>query len=215
MDKDIINLRRKLSTAEDQKIALLHGIDKIKSEITNLTEELNEIQEAKRIIQEVAIQTQKQVEIKFCELFNTAQEIVFPDPYKGVLDFKYTDVTSAVNLYFEKDGVRMLPGKETGGGCIDVGAFAFRVSGLMINRCFKNKNLQKVLILDEPGKHIKGMDANKKFIEMIRLISRKTGIQIIMVSDERIPIKDIIDGADRVFEVVNTDGVSKVEQIRG
>lgn len=214
MNPDIVGMRRKLNTLEDQKAIALQNVKQLESGVQDLKKELEHIQEARKIIQEVAAQTQKQVELRFCELFDTAQEIVFPEPYKGILDFTYTDTMSTVNLYFEQDGMKLIPGKETGGGCIDVGALAFRVSGLMINRCFKNSNLQKVLILDEPGKHIKGADANKKFIEMIKLISIKTGIQIIMISDERIPVKDIADGADRVFEVRKQDGVSVVERLK-
>jgi hypothetical protein len=57
---------------------------------------------------------------------------------------------------------------------------------------------------------LKGADANQRVLNMINEISRKMGLQVIMISDERIPREDIIASADRVFEVIIKNGKSKV-----
>ncbi|NIU00181.1 MAG: hypothetical protein GWN01_04340, partial [Nitrosopumilaceae archaeon] len=51
--------------------------------------------------------------------------------------------------------------------------------------------------MDEPLKWLKGGDLPIKGSHMIKEISKKLGIQIIMISHS----PELIEGADRVFEV--------------
>jgi ABC-type thiamine transport system ATPase subunit len=69
---------------------------------------------------------------------------------------------------------------------------------------------RNVILLDEPFKHLKGQDANLRVLEMVREISKKLNLQIIMVSDERIPREDIIANADKVFETKIRKGITTV-----
>jgi len=67
------------------------------------------------------------------------------------------------------------------------------------------------IILDEPFKHLKGHDANQRVLDMVNEVSKKLNIQIIMISDERIPKEDIIASADKVFEISIKDGKTIVK----
>jgi DNA repair exonuclease SbcCD ATPase subunit len=67
------------------------------------------------------------------------------------------------------------------------------------------------MILDEPFKHLKGEKANLRLLDMINEVSKKLGLQIIMISDERVDKEDIYEKADRVFEVSIVKGVSQVK----
>jgi ABC-type sulfate/molybdate transport systems ATPase subunit len=91
---------------------------------------------------------------------------------------------------------------------VDVAAFALRIACWSM----QNPHSRPVLILDEPFKHLKGIEQNKKVLRMIRKISKRLKLQIIMISDERIPREDIIENADRVFEVSIKNGISHVNQ---
>jgi len=68
-------------------------------------------------------------------------------------------------------------------------------------------------VLDEPAQNIKGDEANIKFIQMVKAVSERLGLQIIMVSDERVPLEDIEKGADKVFKVSIKNGKSVVKEI--
>jgi len=60
--------------------------------------------------------------------------------------------------------------------------------------------------LDEPFKHLKGAEANKRALAMLKEICRPRpernwpGLQIIMIADERASREDIQEVADKLFE---------------
>jgi hypothetical protein len=68
------------------------------------------------------------------------------------------------------------------------------------------------MILDEPFKHLKGIGANRRAIQMVKRLSDSEEIkmQVIMISDERVPLEEIEKGADKIIEVTIKNGVSKV-----
>ena len=102
------------------------------------------------------------------------------------------------------------PKDEAGVGAIDVAAFALRVASWTMQR----PRSRSVIILDEPFKHLKGIKENHRVLEMIKEISSKLNLQIIMVSDERIPREDIIESADRTFEVTKHGNKSKIQIVQ-
>jgi KaiC/GvpD/RAD55 family RecA-like ATPase len=68
-------------------------------------------------------------------------------------------------------------------------------------------------VLDEPAQNVKGDDANIKFIQMVKSVSERLGIQVIMVSDERVSLEDIEKGADKIFKVSIKNGKSIVKEL--
>ena len=67
-----------------------------------------------------------------------------------------------------------------------------------------------VLILDEPFKHLKGEQANRRMLDMVKQISEKLGIQIIMVSDERVSRAATVEATDLLIETSIKDGVTQI-----
>ena len=99
----------------------------------------------------------------------------------------------------------------TGGGAIDIASLALRIAYLSMRQDIK---VRRLLLLDEPFSRLKGEEANKRALAIIQEISKNLGLQIIMVSDERIPREDIIANADKVFEVSqNRKGESRVKVV--
>ena len=89
---------------------------------------------------------------------------------------------------------------------MNVAAFALRVA--LHN--LQNPRKRAILVLDEPFQNVKGEEANIKCIQMVKEVSKRLGLQIIMISDERVPMKDIEEGADRVHTIKIKKGVSYV-----
>jgi ABC-type thiamine transport system ATPase subunit len=79
----------------------------------------------------------------------------------------------------------------------------------------QDKKVSPILLLDEPFSRLKGEDANRRALAVLQEISDKLGLQIIMVSDERMPREDIIDNANRVFLVSQKAGVSQIVNVKG
>jgi DNA repair exonuclease SbcCD ATPase subunit len=105
-------------------------------------------------------------------------------------------------LKFSKEGEDCNPLDASGGGSVDVASFALRVAFMSM----ENPPSRKVLILDEPFRFV-SPDLQHKCSEMIREISQRMGLQVIMISHA----ENIIDSADKVFEVVKVGEISEVK----
>jgi len=154
------------------------------------------------------METQKQLQFHISDITSLALIAVFPEPYELKVDFVQRRNKTECDLLFVRDDMEIDPLEASGGGASDVAAFALRIASWSMQK----PHTLDTILMDEPFKHLKGAVANKHVLDMINEISRKMKIQIIMVSDERIPREDIIEAADRVFEVSIKDGVSKVKQ---
>lgn len=206
---------RELRTALDNKKGMRQGIindiAKAQTEADQLQTEIDQTNNAQQIIQIVAKQTQSELEYQISELVSLGMEYVFEDPYSISLKFIPKRGKTDCVLSFSRNGRQFNPLDQSGFGTVDIGGFGFRIAFLGMS----DPKPRPILILDEPFKHIKGVEDNVRAIQMIRRISQPPpdglGLQIIMVSDERTPIEDIEDGADKVFRVSITDGVSQLE----
>ena len=130
---------------------------------------------------------------------------MFEDPYEFEIEFIDKRSKTECNLWFVKNGNKIHPFNSSGLGAVDIASFALRVA------CLSMSNLRSVLVLDEPFKHLKGDEPNKKAINMMKTISKELNIQIITVSDERAVLGDIISGADKVFKVSQKNGISHIQ----
>jgi len=205
MDK-IQDIRNKLEQQKGQKIRTEKSINDLEEEIKQNKRSLRRHEQAREVIREVGLKTQQQLQYHISDITSLALEAVFDNPYELVAEFVQRRNKTECDLYFERDGNRMNPLSASGGGAVDVAAFALRVASWSM----QHPRSRAVLILDEPFKHLKGVVANHRVLEMIKQISEKLKTQIIMVSDERIPREDIIVMADRVFETKIRKGVTTI-----
>ena len=104
-------------------------------------------------------------------------------------------------LYFVKDGELIDPLTASGGGAVDVASFALRVALW----CLAPQRTRNTLILDEPFRFL-SRDLMYKAGDMLKRLSEKLGLQIIMVSHA----EDLIDGANKVFQIKIKKGISEV-----
>jgi DNA repair exonuclease SbcCD ATPase subunit len=180
-------------------------IKKTKKQIEQLETEREELQQAEEIVKIVAIQTQKQLEFRMASVVSTAEDAVFDNPYSMVVKFEQRRNKTECDLLFTRGKQEIDPLSSSGYGAADIASFALRLSAWSMSR-----NTRPVLLLDEPFKHLKGVKENARAIEMMKAISKELGVQIITISDERADREDIIEGADRVFEVGINKGKSVV-----
>jgi len=203
---NIQHIRNRLEQQKGQRAKVENILAKNKQEIKDLKRDVVHQEKAREIIREVAIKTQEKLQYNIGAVTSLALESVFENPYELLAEFVLRRNKTECDLHFVKDGERLDPISATGGGAVDVAAFALRVASWSM----ENPRTRNTIILDEPFKHLKGEEANLRVLEMIRSISKKLGIQIIMVSDERIPREDIIANADKVFETKIRKGVTIV-----
>jgi len=166
-------------------------------------------EKALAVIRTVGLETQQQLQFHISEITSLALETVFDDPYELKALFVERRNKTECDLMFERNGELISPLEASGGGTVDIAAFALRVASWSMQR----PQSDNVLILDEPYSRLKGEEANRRALQLLHTISSRMGLQIIMVADERIPREDLLEFADRAFEVSIENGVSHVKQL--
>ena len=145
---------------------------------------------AKAVLQLAATRTQSQLEFKLSALVTTALSSVFPDPYKFKVKFVERRGKTECDLLFERNGNELEPVEGAGGGTVDIASFALRLAFWSL---IKGRS---ILIMDEPFKFV-SEGYQEDCAEMLKSISEKLGIQVIMVSH----IPKLINNADKVHTV--------------
>lgn len=170
-----------------------------------LKTELYSCEKARAILQLVAKETQEQLEYKISELVSLALSAIFDNPYELVLEYEIKRGKTEANLLFKRENNSVRPLLSSGGGAVDVAAFGLRVAIWSL----KQPRSQNTIVLDEPFRFL-SKQHQEKASKLLSEISRKLGIQIIMVTHNQ----EFISAADKVFQVSKTNGISKVEVLR-
>jgi DNA repair exonuclease SbcCD ATPase subunit len=201
-------LRHKLERRKGQRNQLQKVIDRLETQIRTNKRNFIRHEKALQIVKHVGLKTQKQLEYHLAEQVSLAMDAVFDDPYRLKVDFLEKRGKTEVELLFTRRGMEFPPIGSAGGGAIDVASIALRVAYWSMRR---DKKARPLLLLDEPFSQLKGEDANRRALSIIQELSHKLKLQIIMVSDERVPREDIMNNADKVFQVVQgKDGISQI-----
>lgn len=174
--------------------------------LEELIKEQLRVEQAREIINLVAQKTQTQLEEYISDVVTSALEIVFNEPYKFHIEFVQRRNKTEADLFFTKGEHRISPLDASGGGVINVADFALRVGLLMLS------TNRKVLILDEPFNFLHSKVFHQRVANLLEVISKQTGIQIIMITGKG-DSEEIISKADKVFKVVKSKGISKVEEL--
>lgn len=169
------------------------------------------IERALEIAKAVGLATQKQLEFRLSAQVSFAMDAVFDNPYRLKLLFQERRGKTEADLLFVRDQLEFPPIGSAGGGAIDVAALALRIAYWTMRR---DRSIRPVLLLDEPLSQLKGDEHNRRALAVIREISHQLGLQIIMVSDERVSREDTIAHADAVFHVrMGVGGESAVRYV--
>lgn len=201
---NITQLRRKVDDLSAEYRLLGKQLDKERDVLETLKQEALDLDKARILIQKAALKTQETLRIRLTAISTTALQVVFPDKD---LDFSLTFETkrgrTEAVLEVGENGIYIDPMEGHGGGVVDVLSFALRCAFWSI------AGSRPVMILDEPLRFL-SRDLMPNAADMLKMVSDKLGLQIIMVSH----IQELIDGADRVFLVSREEGTSVVKEMQ-
>lgn len=153
---------------------------------------------AKELVVSVANMTQQNIGDRISELVSLALASVWEDAYEFEIEFVQKRGSTEAVLYFVRNGNRVEPLFNTGGGAVDVASIALRLAVWSLG------TTSPVFILDEPFRNLHGQDLNEKASTMLQALSKKLGIQVIMAAAD----DNMIFAADRVLHVT-TQGVTQ------
>lgn len=197
---DISQAKAKVERKKGIRDNLLNQFNVLQKTIEDTNKDLAFWEEAHRIIKDVAKETQSELEIHINEIVTEGLASVFDNPYKFKLEFVLRrDKTEADEFWEDAEGNRYLP---NGGGVRDISALAFRTAILQL----PTNPGAPILLLDEPAKHVRGIELLKRVDNLLLEISKKLNIQIIIMSYT----DAITNTAQRYFKVTKEDKVSKV-----
>ena len=162
---------------------------------------------ARELLKDIGLKTQQQLQFHMSNLTTMAMEAVFTYPYAVKIEFVPRRNKTECDIFFVRGESERDPMESTGLGTADIGGFSLRVASW----CIQKQKTRPVLLLDEPFKHLKGVIENQNAIQMMQEISNKLGLQIISISDERAPIEDIENGADKIFQIIKKEEKSQIK----
>lgn len=193
--------RRLLEQQKGQRLRIQKDIKDTEQSVKNRIRQLRLHEKAREIIREVGLKVQQQLQYHISDITSLAMEAVFHDPYKLSVNFVERREKTECDLLFERDGERVDPLSATGGGVVDVAAFALRVASWSM----QTPRSRNVIILDEPMRFL-STDHQEQASVVIKEISQKLGIQFIIVTHEPI----LASYADKVFETKIKKGVTTI-----
>jgi DNA repair ATPase RecN len=200
----VFDLAQKVSRLEGER----HGLIKERAECESALDanaiKMATLELAQALIQQTAQETQERLKFHIQELVSGAINAVFPGAYEFRCDFLVKRGSTEGDIYLLKDGERIDPMDSTGGGVVDIVAFALRLVAWSIGKS------DNVIILDEPFKFL-SVGLRPLAGELLRTLSGRLGIQLIYVTHD----PELVGVADRIFEVSQSDGISKVIQREG
>jgi DNA repair exonuclease SbcCD ATPase subunit len=193
--------RNKLENLKGQKKQIENQIRKNKDNIITLSEEKTFSEQAQKILQIVAKETQEQIIIHISGIVSLALTTIFDEPYEFKLDFVEKRGKTEADVYFLREGQKIDPMTGSGGGVIDIASFALRIA------LWSLSNKRNTIIMDEPARFV-----SKNYIprvaKLFKMLSEKLNLQFIIVTH----INELVESADKVFQVSIEKGISKIEE---
>ena len=188
-----------------QKSLLEEQIEDARIEHKEKQEEYDDLTKARWLLAEASKLTQVKIRGYMESLVTMAINAVFEHrDLKFLVDFDIKRNKSECFLRVQEgDWEPYIPKEDEGGGIIDVISFALRV----VLWSLEEPRSRALFYLDEPGKWV-GRELVDRFGQMIREVSEKLKIQIIMNTHE----EELAVIGDRKFFTEHKDGMSSVVQ---
>jgi len=196
---DLTEYRKILDKEKVKRELCLNDLIKNKEKMEDTLKLLSDYSMVRTIFQTVGRQTQSSLEYHISNIVTLALHSVFDNPPNFKVKFELRRNKTECDLLFEEQGQEYKPIDASGGGVLDIVSFALRIAFWSIR---KNRNC---LILDEPFRNV-SPELQTRVSEMIKTISEKLGIQILMVSHAQ----DINQAADKTFICSKNKNISQL-----
>lgn len=200
---ELIDLRKRFEQMKGRKIELENSIERKTDKIKTTDKYLSDLERVREIVRIVGLETQQALQFHISDIATLALESIFNEPYKLKLDLVERRNKTECDILFERNGELFNPLDASGGGPVDVAAFALRIASWSM----AVKRTRNTIILDEPMRFLSA-EYQENASEMIKEISKKLGIQFIIITHE----PTYAAYADRTFTVSIKNGVSQVKQ---
>lgn len=194
-------LRNEVSRLKGSRDSIKKQMKSAKARIDALKQEIQVYEEARELIRHAAIKTQEQLQYQISDITTVAMNAVFDDPYEVSIEFVQRRNQTECDIYFVRGEDKVNPLDASGGGAVDVAAFALRVASWAM----PESRTMPVIVMDEPFRFL-DKERQHRAADMIQELSSRLGVQFIIVTHE----EALTEGADEIFNVDMVKGKSKV-----
>lgn len=177
-----------------------HNLSTLQADKQRLEQRLDHAAQARSFIQTVANEVQRNLETHISSVVTLALSTVIPDPIEFVVRFEQRRGRTECDLLFREQEENYRPLDGSGFGAVDVASSAMRFVFWSLKRN------RPTIIMDEPFRNV-SPDLHEKLSEMLQMISKDLGLQVIMVSHS----EDVNVKTDKTFNVRKEGRWSKVE----
>lgn len=169
--------RKKIDRGMAAYRAARTAVKEDRAAVTEAEDLLFDTEEAHRAITAVAQAVQEQAHDRIAGVVSRCLEMVFDEPYEFRIMFEKKRNRTEARLVFVREGQEINPLDASGGGVVDVAAFALRLSCLMLARPAR----RRLVILDEPFKFVSA-EYRARVRAMLEGLAEDMGVQFIMVT---------------------------------
>jgi DNA repair exonuclease SbcCD ATPase subunit len=194
--------RQKLNEELAERKLLKVRLKEEQNKLKELDKKSKSLEKVRFVFQEAGTKTQQRIENHISQIVSTALASIWDDPYEFELEFVIKRGKTEADLWFVRNDSKLSPMDTAGGGAIDVASMALRIAAWSIN-----KNTRPIIILDEPFKNL-SENLQDRAADMLRMLSEKLDLQIIMVSH----INKLVKDSDKIVKVNRGNDGSYIEE---
>ena len=155
------------------------------TENTNSKQELDALhyrkktyEQAAQLLKDLYEQTQERFHKQIMQIVTYClSEIFGADAYTFRIIFEQKRNQVEARMVFIRDGEEFDPVQASGGGCLDIAAFALRLATVYLTR----KTIRSLMILDEPFRYL-SVDYRPKIAALLEKLSTEFDFQFIMIT---------------------------------
>jgi len=201
------SLKKEVSALKSKRDSKVMILKEHRADLKRLKRRFKGAEEFQKIFQEVAKDTQRNLEEHISNIVTLALDAVGGDPPPPQFVVRIEDRRGGTEMDFLfKEGSREQHPLDSGShGYANITDFAARVAYILLAIEF-GADIRKTLILDEPFRDVQP-SRQYKVSDMLRMMNKELGFQFIVSSHA----EGINNNADKVFLVIKRNGVSHVE----
>lgn len=173
----IVDLRERLAVLSVEHEQANRAFRSERQALVDAEDFLTDCEEAQKILQLVAQTVQQKAHERIAGVVSRCLEAVFEEPYDFKIQFEQKRGRTEATLVFERDGMTIDPLTASGGGVVDVAAFALRLSCLLLVR----PALRRVIIMDEPFRFV-SVDYRGRVRKLLEKLAEDLKVQLVLVT---------------------------------
>lgn len=167
------NLRQQVTALRSRRDLASRMVETEETALAEAREHLATAEEAQSLIQTVAQTVQQIAHQQIASVVTRCLKTVFGEEgYDFHIEFERKRGKTEARLLFLKDGNEVSPTGASGGGAVDVAAFALRLAALVLVR----PKRRRLLVLDEPLKWLNGSTYQERVGELLEMLAKEMGL---------------------------------------